>query len=180
MRLDLCTGSARWARSRIIRPSTKIVMCLRSADWSSRTYPRACGLAAKTLSSTSRTVHPGASASGQATWRWTLGVNTTLAIAGIPFGQATASGRLIPQHVAHRTNGRVDSRQAGRKKGSQCRRSPPAWQRAERCAKGHGVSHVRLRQLFVEISEEDAMSDWKLLWEGAWPSATQRAQGDRV
>src|SRR5262249_37928882 len=168
MRLDWYTGAARWARSRIIRPSTKIVMCLRSADWSSRTYPRACGLAAKTLSSTSRTVPPGTSASGQETWRCTLGVNTTLAIAGIPFGQAVASGRLIPQHVAHRTNGRVDYRQAGRKKGSQCRR----WL-MRTSESGH--------QPFVKISEEgDAMSHWKLPWEAAWPSATPRAQRDRV
>src|SRR5262245_26884563 len=40
------------------------------------------------------------------------------------FRTGPASGRLIPQHVAHRTNGRVDSRQAGRKKGSRCRRWP--------------------------------------------------------
>jgi hypothetical protein len=32
-------------------------------------------------------VHPGASASGQATWRCTLGVNTTLAILVPPSGQ---------------------------------------------------------------------------------------------
>src|SRR5262245_12875174 len=168
MRLDWCTGSARWARSRIIRPSTKIAICLRSADWSSRTYPRACGLAAKTLSSTSRTVHPGTSASGQATWRCTFGVNATLAIAGIPFGQAAASGRLIPA--------------TRRPQDERTRRFPTSWEKKrQRCAKGHGVSRVRLRQLLVEISEEgDAMSDWKLPWEGAWPSATQRAQGDRV
>ena len=41
----------------------------------------------KDVSSTSRTVHPGASASGQATWRCTLGVNTTLAILVPPSGQ---------------------------------------------------------------------------------------------
>src|SRR5712691_6490776 len=32
------TGSARRARSRIIRPSTKIVMCLRKADWRSEEH----------------------------------------------------------------------------------------------------------------------------------------------
>src|SRR5262245_8954146 len=70
----------------------------------------------------------------------------------------------------------------GRPQDERTRRSPTSWEKKrQRCAKGHGVSRVRPRPLFVEISEEgDAMSDWELPREGAWPSATQRAQGDRV
>src|SRR5262249_2702277 len=42
------------------------------------------GLSVKTASRTSRTVRPEASASGSATWRWMLGVKTTLAIDCVP------------------------------------------------------------------------------------------------
>src|SRR5207248_5153340 len=45
-----------------------------------------CAFSARILSRTSRTVCPGAVASGHKTWRWILGVKTILGIIFAPFG----------------------------------------------------------------------------------------------
>src|SRR6185436_8076008 len=87
------TGSESRSRSSICWPSTNTIMWRRSAPWSSSTYPRRRGLAAKTASRTARTESPSMVRVGHSTCRSRFGVKETVATARPYTGSVIACAR---------------------------------------------------------------------------------------